>query len=103
MNTLAGYPAPNVSLSLIAQSGVTRIWIWGAVLIVAAVGAFFAIMAIRRRFVDGGESKSMPWTLQELKDLHAAGEISDEEYRALREQVIGSVGVRPGKDDAGSD
>lgn len=85
----------------LAQSvgGVTGLWLWGGVLIVVAVGALFAILAIKRRLMDKGDNESTGWTLQDIKALHASGEISDDEFRTLRDQVIGSVGGVPGPRD----
>jgi uncharacterized membrane protein len=82
-----------------ASGGVLRIWFWGAVLITLAVGALFVMLAIKRRFIDSGDGRSSTWTLQDLRELHAAGQLSDEEYRTLREQVIGSVGTKADGDD----
>jgi uncharacterized membrane protein len=97
MDVPAVVDAPRLLLAQ-ASGGVLRIWLWGAVLIALAVGALFVMLAIKRRFIGGGENKSSTWTLQDLRELHAAGQLSDEEYRTLRDQVVGSVGARPNGD-----
>lgn len=71
-------------------------------LIVAVVVGYFAISWVRRwmRPSDGGEGG---FTLDELRRLHRAGKMSDEEYARAKEAIFGSVRARtPAKTSATS-
>jgi hypothetical protein len=61
------------------------------------------IYLIRRWLRSGEESESIGFTLQDLRDLHARGELSYEEFAHARQQMIGRLkqpgggSARPGK------
>ncbi len=78
---LARAPAPG------ALFGEVLPWL-GALVGVVVVGAV-AIWLIRRAF--GRDDRGGPggFTLQELRTMHAAGRLSDEELRQAKESVIG--------------
>lgn len=68
---------------------VIRIVIWCLVLIVAIVVLFVGVWYYRRRWfrmMDG--SGTTAWTFDDLHRLREQGQISEEEYRALRASLV---------------
>ncbi len=89
---LARAPAPG------ALFGEVLPWL-GALVGVVVLGAV-AIWLIRRTF--GRDDRGGPggFTLQELRTMHAAGGLSDEEFRQAKESVIGRIREsQPAADD----
>jgi len=62
----------------------------GALVGVVVVGAV-AIWLIRRTFGGHGDSGLGGFTLQELRSMHATGQLSDAELRQAKESVIGRL------------
>ena len=58
-------------------------------LVVVLVGAIVIYAA--RRAAQPGESSDVPFTLQDLRDLHAQGKLSDEEFARAKEAMIGRL------------
>ncbi len=77
-------------LFIIAISAIPRAVMWMGVLVVLVVAMWFAWRTLRRRFLDddGDDRAAAPWTLQQLRDLKARGEINTTEFEALRAQII---------------
>jgi len=72
---------------------------WLGVLVgVVAVGAV-AIYLVRRA-MDTGSSMPDGFTLHDIRRMHAAGELSDEEFERAKAAVIGRVSAPPGEDAA---
>jgi len=69
-------------------------WLIG-LLFVVVIGAV-AIYLIRRTVRGGGRGTASEdgFTLQELRDLHAAGDLSDEQFARAREAIIGGLTAR---------
>jgi hypothetical protein len=76
---------------------------WGSVLI-AAVGVLGLIAwAVRRRFLqDSGAGGGEIWSLQQLRDMRASGQISEAEFERLRAEMIGMHGLAERGISAGS-
>ncbi len=59
-------------------------------LLAFAVAGWFAVVAVRKAY-RGDDASAAPFTLEDLRRLHRAGELSDEEYARAREAMIGGV------------
>jgi hypothetical protein len=66
---------------------------WNAgLLLLAAIAIFVGLIVarvLRNRFSDSGTTA--PFTLQDLRELRASGQISDREYETMRAAIVGSV------------
>jgi hypothetical protein len=63
-------------------------------LIVLVVIGWFVIARIRSWMKDNAEA-SQPFTLDDLRQLHRSGQLSDEEFERAKEMMIGSVRRAP--------
>lgn len=68
------------------------IWLWGGVLIGVAAVALVLMLLARRRLFHAGKGTPEAWTLQDLRQLHASGQLTDEEYANLRAQILAATG-----------
>lgn len=102
--------SPELDALVLAAAGdaeqiMTRVLPWLA----AVVGALILLAAgvtysrsQRRRGPGGSE---LPWTLQELRKMHARGDVDDAEYQRLRERLRGladSLGPAGGDEPTGA-
>ena len=68
---------------------VGRILSWGAVLAVLVVGLGYGVRALRRWWLGEDKTCASPdWTLQDLRELKAKGELTEAEYETLRGAMI---------------
>jgi len=68
---------------------VVEILLWGALLLVAVIVLFGGVWYYRRRWLNPEETgPRQPWTLDDLRQMKQAGQITPEEYQALRETLI---------------
>ncbi len=65
-----------------------QVWPWPAALLLV-VGAGALVIYLVRRFMGRRVSGSEGFTLQDLRDLHASGALSDAEFAKARASVIG--------------
>jgi uncharacterized membrane protein len=73
--------------------GLGPIFVWILALIVVVVVGGFAIMGLRHRLLgDEQESLDAPLSLDALRQMRAAGQISEEEYTRLRTVLLASMG-----------
>ena len=63
----------------------------GMALVVLALGLWY----YRRRWVNDAETGSSPWTFEEIRALRDRGDITEEEYQALRAQLLGTASPKP--------
>jgi hypothetical protein len=63
-------------------------------LVVIVIVGWFAISRIRSWMKDNAEA-AQPFTLDDLRQLHRSGQLSDEEYERAKEMMIGSVRRAP--------
>lgn len=81
-------------MTTILAAGGRGNWTWvfiaGAVLIVIALVFFAVIWRFRERWLkDAGEEESSePWTLHDLRQMRERGDLSEDEYRAMRRAMI---------------
>lgn len=64
----------------------------GVVLVFAAGWSIY-----RKRMIQDQQADRPLWSLQELRDMHARGELQDEEFERLKARVIEQSGASAGK------
>lgn len=73
-----------------------------AAIVVAGCGIYVALAV--RRWARTDEPAAEPFTLQDLRDLRARGEITEREFQVLRAEMIGAVrGAKDEGTDSGGD
>jgi len=81
--------------SLIAAADVSAIMLYGGLLILALVVLGAAVWWIRRRYLaEAGSTDGGVWSLQQLRELRASGEISEAEFQSLRSEMLGRHALR---------
>jgi hypothetical protein len=87
----------------------SKVFPWLLVLIGVILVGGVVLMLIRRNLSSETTSPSTGFTLHDLRTLHDAGEISDEEFDRAKKMMIGRVQAaavaaktRPESEDAGS-
>jgi len=82
-------------------NSVTQVLIWGGVLILAVVFLFGGLWYYRRWWLRGDEpSGDTAWTLDDLRRLRAEGQITEEEYQALRAAMTAAFRGDKGQSEA---
>jgi uncharacterized membrane protein len=71
---------------------------WLGVLVLAVLIGVAAIHFVRRWFTRDDE-KPADFTLQQLRELHAAGNLTDEEFERAKSAVIGRTTADDGPSD----
>lgn len=64
-------------------------WFVGTVLL-AAGGIWIAII-IGRRFFGGEKGKTSNFSLEELRKMQQKGQITEDEYKALRQKIVRGI------------
>lgn len=64
---------------------------WLLLLIVVVIVGGVVMLLVRRWFTSESSRETIGFTLQDLRNLHAAGELSDEEYERARASMIGRL------------
>ena len=74
------------------QENMAQIIFWCLVLVLAVLVLFGGVWYYRRRWVRMADSPGgTAWTFDDLAKMKEQGQISDEEYRALRAAMIASL------------
>ncbi len=81
---------------MLAQTGSARekmadVIRWGMILMIAGFVLGVGIMVLRKRILGKRDEAPQPWTLEQLRELHLRGEISDEEFENLRAQLVSDL------------
>lgn len=77
----------------LAQSGLAAAALWIAVLLAVVVGASIVLLVVRRRLLgEQSEDAGLGITLEDLRRMHARGELTDDEFAAAKRVVIGEAG-----------
>ena len=63
------------------------LWAAGLLLALLLVGSA-GVWYYRRRLTAGESGSSAPWTLHDLRQLRAAGQLTEQEYERLRSEII---------------
>lgn len=62
-----------------------------------------AVWVVRRKMFGAGDSSGgAAWTLQQLRDLRADGQITEEEYQSLRSEMLGQHAMLTERNDGRS-
>src|SRR5688572_9542288 len=64
---------------------------WLLVLVGVVLVGSAVIYVVRRSFKSGVTSSDAGFTLQDLRDLHAAGELTDEQFERAKAMMIGRL------------
>ena len=67
--------------------------VWSVVLLAAVIVFGLLIWYYRRWLREDQPPQQQTWTLQELRDLKARGELDELEYQALRKAVLHETGA----------
>lgn len=92
------------SLAVSLDELTIQILVWGGLLLGAVVILFGGVWYYRHRWLrSDNRGAGEPWTLDDLARMKQASQISDEEYRMLRESIVaafrgeGGSGGRSGR------
>lgn len=73
-------------------TSVQSVALWSAALMGGLVVGALALFAIRRRLLGGsGGSEGAPFTLHDLRQLRARGEMTEEEFEAAKAAMLGQA------------
>lgn len=81
--------------ALLAARDTGAILQYGGLLIVALIVLGTVVLWLRRKYLadDAVQSEGV-WSLQQLRDLRASGELSENEFQKLRAEMIGRHALR---------
>lgn len=81
--------------ALLAARDTGAILQYGGLLIVALIVLGLIVLWLRRKYLaDESSQVDGVWTLQQLRELRAKGEISEHEFQRLRAEMIGRHALR---------
>jgi uncharacterized membrane protein len=90
-------------LFIIAAAEVTSILLWLAVLLTAVIAGTLVILRLRRSMMRGGTGdQAAGFGLHDLQRLHAAGELSDEEYERAKSSLLREMPLRASPEESDS-
>jgi uncharacterized membrane protein len=81
------------AVNLVAQQGGGGALLWVMVLAAAIVVGSVVLLHLRRRLLGSSDESAGTMTLEDIRRLHSAGKISDEEFARLKDRLI--TGSRP--------
>lgn len=86
------------------STGLFRSLVWLGVLIAMVIAAGVLLVVLRRRFLGPDQVTSAdPLDLESIRRMHREGELSDDEFEAAKEAILGSLrSPRDGGGGAGS-
>ncbi|HAU36125.1 MAG TPA: hypothetical protein DCX07_00215 [Phycisphaerales bacterium] len=79
------------ALTILAKTdnGQSDVLLWSGVLILACLVGIPILLRLRSRANARIDEKRSSFSLEELRELHRAGQLTDEEYRRLRHAALG--------------
>jgi len=60
------------------------------ILLVAGIILYVGVLFYRRRWLDSSSGSTEPWTLDDLRRLRSQGDVTEDEYQAMRAAIIDS-------------
>jgi uncharacterized protein YjeT (DUF2065 family) len=73
------------------ESDPLAVWVWVLVLGLVLVGAGIGLLVLQRRWrrmMRSPENELMPFSLEQLRQLHRRGELTDDEFQRARQHMI---------------
>lgn len=67
------------------------IWIWSLVLIATVVAGFLLVSLLRRRLRQPDQTAGAGFSLDELRQLHRSGQLSDAEFERARSKLVAGL------------
>jgi hypothetical protein len=77
------------------------IGLWVMLAAVLGIGGIYAALAVKRWMQREEPVETL--TLQDLREMRARGQITEEEYETLRAGILGSAGTRTARDEGARD
>jgi hypothetical protein len=77
-------------MNILAQSD-SGLWVWLGALVVLLLGLFPVVWWVRRRLSPHEDFHGEGFTLGDMRRLHKAGQLSDEEFDRAKEALIASA------------
>lgn len=86
----------------VGDADLVGVFLWFAVVAVASLAGFYLVAALRRWMQR--EARIESFTLQDLRDMRARGDISDHEFSAMRAALLAQqdIGDARAADDSAS-
>lgn len=78
-------------LFILSQQGVGQLFFWSLLLICLVIVAFVIVLLVRRRTAANSDYSAQNFTLSDLRRMRGAGEIDEEQFKKLRDAIIGSA------------
>lgn len=82
-----------------AQQAAFGLTLWLVVIVLTVVTASVFLVYVRRRIRESFTGDMSGFTLEDLRSLKRRGDLTDEEYQALRRSVLGASGLSKSEDD----
>ena len=80
-----------IPLAQDTQQGFSEILRWGVILIVLVLAGWILIAILRRR-LKAGDASRHGYTIQDLRDMHASGKLTEEEFARAKRSIIEQAG-----------
>ncbi len=75
-----------------AENGFASVFVWSLVLVVFVLVGFFAVVWLKKRLkAPDDPAPSLGFSLSDLRALHKAGQLSDEEYERTRSRMTATL------------
>jgi len=89
-------PAPLLTLLAQGPAAAGRVIFWCAVLLIAAASLALAAWWLRGRLASEDDSEPLPmgFSLSDLRQLHARGELTDEEFEHAKRRMVAGTRAR---------
>lgn len=82
----------NLLLATAPRSGnISEVWMWSAILMGVLLVGMVAIVIARRYLYSESGSTDAGFSLESLRRLHRAGEMTDQEFEAAKNAMIGKL------------
>lgn len=75
----------------LSQQTIGRLFFWSLLLIGLVIVAFVIVLLVRRRTAANADYTAQNFTLSDLRRMRDAGEIDEEQFKKLRDAIIGSA------------
>jgi hypothetical protein len=78
-----------VMTGVLAKATVAEVVVWSAGLLLLLIVGMAGAAALRRRFRQDDAPASVPgFTLSDLRQMHRAGQLTDEEFNKAKEKIV---------------